>query len=335
MTNDLFSRLSAADPAAEQDRLSVPELTARAQRVLEHASAPSGLVRTRVRRRWLLAVPTAVAVALAIVVAPSFVGPKVDAQAAELLTDAASAISTTDPSATPAQWWRVAIIGEALNISGPSGTTLTTVPTSSVEYVAVDGNRPSYVVDGVGAARQVTTATLTPNEIGGSWQAPDPAFLSGLPRDTQALRDRLYSDTAGHGQSRNGEVFVYVADVLRSGLVPADLRASLYRVLATVPGVRVSSHDARIGGRTGVAFSYDEAVSGTLQEIVIDTATGDLVGEREVVVDSSAGLPIGTVMWQSSNSRSLVDSVPARIVAAAVTEQCTGDVQSGVICTTS
>jgi len=46
----------------------------------------------------------------------------------------------------------------------------------------------------------------------------------------------------------DGEVIVYVADVLRSGLVPADLRAALFQVLKAVPGVDVS--ETRVSPRS-------------------------------------------------------------------------------------
>lgn len=334
MTSVLFHRLSAADPAAKQHALSESELSAMAHRTMAGSAAPDVHELRRPRRRLLYAVPIVAVATAAIISVPSFVGPHVDAQAAGLLTDAADAITTSDLVASPDQWWRITITGEALNISvGNSGQSTTVSPVKSVQYVAVDGGRPSYLVDRQSGAEQVTTSSLAPNETRGSWQAPTPAFLSALPRDSKALRERLYADTVGHGQSRNGEVFVYVSDVLRTGLVPADLRASLYRVLATVPGVTVSARAAQIGDRTGIGFSYDESVSGTLQEIVINPATGDLVGEREVVVDRSSGLPVGTVMWQSSNSRSLVDAVPARIVATAVSQQCSEDAQGVVVCT--
>ena len=48
-----------------------------------------------------------------------------------------------------------------------------------------------------------------------------------------------------HGSSVDGEVIVYVADVLRSGLVPADLRAALFQVLKAVPGADVTETRVR------------------------------------------------------------------------------------------
>lgn len=51
----------------------------------------------------------------------------------------------------------------------------------------------------------------------GTWGDPTERFLAGLPRDPDALFDRLREDTRGRGQHPDGEVLVYVADVLRSG----------------------------------------------------------------------------------------------------------------------
>ena len=79
----------------------------------------------------------------------------------------------------------------------------------------------------------VRTTNLAPVDIPATWQVPTPAWLAALPRDTDALRARMYADAAGHGPSTDAEVLVIAADVMRSGLVPADLRAAVFRVLRT------------------------------------------------------------------------------------------------------
>jgi RNA polymerase sigma-70 factor (ECF subfamily) len=176
------------------------------------------------------------------------------------------------------------------------------------------------------------TTGLAPTTVTGSWQAPSPAWLASLPRDPGALRDRLYADTAGHGRSVDGEAFVYVADLLRSGVVPADLRAALYRVLATVPGVEITSSRAAIGHATGVGLGYLEALDGTRQEIVVDPADGDLIGERYVATTALDGIPAGTVIGTTTWTRTLVDVVPASVRAAVVDQNCTASADGGVSC---
>ncbi len=133
----------------------------------------------------------------------------------------------------------------------------------------------------------------------GSWQLPDRKFMASLPRDPQALFDRLRKDTAGRGQGPDLEMLVYVADMLRSGLVPADLRAALYRTLAMVPGIEITEKVANLDGRKGIALGI--AADGGRQDVIIDPATGQFIGEREVVADT------GTVTASTSVTMKVVD----------------------------
>lgn len=151
-----------------------------------------------------------------------------------------------------------------------------------------------------------------------SWDNPTPDWLAGLPRDPAALRASLYADSPtgvkpGSGLSRDTVAFGRLADVLASGLVPADLRAALYRVATTIPGVTLVDHEADLDGRSGIAVGRVES-SGTLrQDLIFDTAGGQFLGEREVAVrayttsgDSGTGanavhstgptIPAGTVV---------------------------------------
>lgn len=362
MTTDLFTRLRAADPARDLPGYDEAELTRRARVIAaapDGAASPAAGRRAR-PRRLLLAVPVAAAVAAVLVVTPSLTGSRgASAEAATLLNTAASSITAVDPAARPGQWWKVTTTGFNLATFGVSKTDPTASVTilegrTSTQYVAVDGSRPTVTVSGpatfvrqlggapvtaadlpdqLTSSTETSTSNLSPNDVPGTWQTPNAAFLDGLPRDPEALRQRLYDDTAGHGRSTDGEVVVYVADVLRSGLVPADLRAALYRVLATVPGVEVTARLAAIGTDSGVAFGRYESTDGTRQEIVIDTATGDLVGEREVAVTALDGIPAGTVIGQTAATRVLVDAVPAATLADATVHQCSVTADGATQCT--
>jgi RNA polymerase sigma-70 factor (ECF subfamily) len=313
-------------------------------------------VRRRARRA-LVAAGLVAAVTTAALVLPSVLrAPSASAEAASLLTRSADAIHATDPATTPSQWWRIESTGSYLTTGAEADRAATASPSSTwlvessrTEYSAVDGSRPSVFVDstprvvrrlsGPTSAAQPTfgsgetwTTGLAPTAVPASWQAPSPVWLASLPRDTAALRDRLYADTAGHGRSTDGEAFVYVADLLRSGVVPADLRVALYRVLATVPGVEVTSSLVRLGTGTGVGLGYSEAVDGTRQEIVVDPSDGDLVGERYVAVSALDGIPAGTVTGTTTWTRTLVDEIPAAVRAAVVDQNCTAREDGGVTC---
>jgi hypothetical protein len=144
--------------------------------------------------------------------------------------------------------------------------------------------------------------------VQGSWQTPSREYLAGLPRDPEGLLGRIYRDAKGQGPSKDGEALVYVADVLRSGIVPADLRAALFRSATKIPGVGVVEGRANLDGRKGVAVGRYEPENGTRQEIIFDPDTGEVIGEREVNVSGSE-LPKDLVSSTSVRTR-VVNKAP-------------------------
>ena len=335
-TRGAMTLLRSADPVAPMGALDdVPVIRQ------PYARTP----RRRSRLALVLAGAAAVgvvALGLGVVPLPWTHGTASPAAAAALDRAASAAdITARDEVARPDQYWRITSRGQSICYCG-EGTVL--LAGTSTTYVPVDGSRPSWwtssgsrVVRVLTGSRPSTdqldtpeTATdnLTPNDIPGTWQQPNPAWLAALPRDTRDLRDRLYDDTSGHGLSHDGEVLVYVADVLRSGTVPADLRAALFRVLETVPGVDiVKRHEDGL-----ISIGRLEDKDGQRQEIVIDPATGDYVGERTLQVRALDGVPAGTVIGEVTVSRTLVDSVPQRVQTAAVHQVCTASPDGAVMC---
>lgn len=307
------------------------------------------------RRRTLVAAGLVAAVAAGALVLPSALrSPSASAAAASLLTRAADSIHASDPVAAPGQWWRITTTGvDAASGPTPSGALGTwLVGRTVVSYLAVDGSRPTITVgsagtldrqvagpagsappDGTLAAGSTEAIDLAPDRLPGTWQTGTPAFLAALPRDPQALRARLYADTAGEGPSADGEAFTAVADLLRTGLVPADLRAALFRVLATIPGVGITSATASLDGATGVGIGRLEDRNGLRQEIIVSPSDGALVGERTVAVRAVDGIAAGTVLDSRRSSRALVDSVPADVLARVHVAHCTVGADGGVGCT--
>lgn len=132
--------------------------------------------------------------------------------------------------------------------------------------------------------------------------------LAALPRDAHQLLNYIYRVTLGTGPSADGEALVYIADTLRSGLVPADLRASFYQAAALIPGVTVTDKQATLDGRTGIAIGRFESKNQTRQDIIIDPATGLMIGEREVSFGDD--VPAGTVTDWSAIETSVANSAP-------------------------
>jgi hypothetical protein len=132
----------------------------------------------------------------------------------------------------------------------------------------------------------------------GNWQQPSATFVAELPRAPRRLYDRLRADTKDHGQDPDQEVLVYAADALRSGLLPADLRAALYRALTYLPTLEITERTATLDGHTGTALGITAA--GEQQEIVIDPATGAFIGERQRLTEEQDGIPAGTTIGSST-----------------------------------
>ena len=255
------------------------------------------------------------------------------AQAADVLSRAA--IRASDPPAKPGQYWEITRIGTSLY--GDTDDRLFLVRNEHIDYVAVDGRRPSWFVrGGAGTIRQLAgtaasgpvrwagrnawTSNLSPEQKPAWWGEPSPSWFASLPRDTAALRVRLYADTKGHGSNPDDEAFVYVADVLRSGVVPADLRAALYRVLQTIPGTTVTEqHVTMEDGRSGVAIGRND-IFGSHNELVIDPESGQVIGERNFMrliplIGERIALSTGV-------QRRLVDSVPPDVQRTASRQTC-------------
>lgn len=120
----------------------------------------------------------------------------------------------------------------------------------------------------------------------GWWGHPTTAWIAGLPRDPQALLDRLRADAPKPPGNELGDLNLVrqAAEALRSGLLPADLRAAIYRALALIPDLRITDRAANLDGRVGVAYGITHVDEGRnlvmREDIIIDERTGQFIGER-------------------------------------------------------
>jgi hypothetical protein len=128
------------------------------------------------------------------------------------------------------------------------------------------------------------------------------------------LRDGVHP---GQGPSRHGEVFAQISDALRSLPAPRRLRATLYRAMKHVPGVRLLGEVRDPVGRPALGVARTE--DGVRTEVLFDPATATMLAEREVVVDASSedarwlGAAPGTVLaGVVYEQRAVVDAVGAR-----------------------
>lgn len=255
-----------------------------------------------------------------------------DAAAAAALSDAAAAtIKTSDPIVNPGQYLEVSTQAvysvEGDDGSGHGAAYLATqngqmyVPANHKDdWVWV--RDPSTVAQTFGAASERAAASVADqSKVADIIRAADGAWYNGkptewgfdqLPRDPQQLLNYIYRTTAGQGVSPDGEALVFIADTLRTGVVPADLRAALYDAAAGIPGVKITDQAATLDGQTGIAFGRDES-NGVRQEIIIDPSTGLMIGERQVLLRDNLlpGVPAGESMGWTTVMTTVVDSAPS------------------------
>jgi hypothetical protein len=140
----------------------------------------------------------------------------------------------------------------------------------------------------------------------GGWQHPTPEFLAALPRDPGLLYERLRADSPGERPGYSG-VFTYACDVLRAGLVPADLRGALYQALLTMPAVRLAEAQGRDEGRREVSLGFE--MRGHRKEIFVDFVCGQFSGERDSLTRDTRDLKAGTVTTSTVVRVATVDRI--------------------------
>jgi hypothetical protein len=342
LTLTQFREPPADDPAARRrarNRL--------VSRMLDEKPRPRTPSRRRVTRRVVVAIAAAAITAAGVIVADSVVVRDqpvgATADAATLLNQAADrAIGSTDPVVGPDEYLHVTTVGAySTTIIAPEPDFASWLETYTDELFVPGDPANEWVLrrsppvpyrpeDAELAAQHgmvygdsaFTERALEGAFFGeprsGDWGNPTPEFLAELPRDPQRLLDKIRDFAGDAGPSRDGEALVVIADMLRSGIVPGDLRAALFRVAALIPGVELIEEQANLNGQIGVAVGRYESGWGTRQEIIFDPDTGMVIGEREVLVDRGHGplLPVGSARsWTAVTTEvvpaSAVDEIPA------------------------
>jgi RNA polymerase sigma-70 factor (ECF subfamily) len=306
--------------------------------------APAKVSPTRFRRRVLLA-SAAAALLVSGIVAADVVLPGqsgASAEAAEVLNNAAAAtIQTSDPVVGPGQFLKIettAVYG-ASSVAADGTQAAWLEKTGGQVYVPADRNgtwiwnREDRVpTTFFSEASKVAVAKMQKSlakdagpSLVGIQRAPRGAFygseqtvingipltkVSSLPKDPRALLNFIQERTRGAGPSPEMEALMTIADTLRTGIISADVRASLYKAAALIPGVRVVDKQATLNGKTGVAIGIQSPDGGARQEIIIDPATGLMIGEREVSLKATADFPAGTATAWTAVQTSVVSSAP-------------------------
>lgn len=319
MEHDLFERIAAEEEAPIGAPVAIRTSTKRASKRMT-------------RRRWVGVMAAAAAVTVATMLASNLVGPNAaTAEAAEVLRSAAAAtIASSDPVVGPGEYLAVYTTSAS---TGSYVDFAIQVRQRAVLYVPY--NRDDVWVESrqsLSAGEMYGNVENAQAEIdklasdpgsgdivlrdGQAGQFIDYGDRSGsqialLPTDSGELLTYLYDHVQTEGSSRSADelVFMDVSDLLRTGLVPAALRASLYDVLARVPGVYLSDGQANLDGRTGVAISRTSSDS-HIGQIIIDPTTGLVIGMRTVTTEADGYFPAGSVTHLTSVQTLVVGDAP-------------------------
>ncbi len=162
--------------------------------------------------------------------------------------------------------------------------------------------------DANGGVEELTAAG---GELDGPTEYPwvaTPAAIADLPTDPAELYALLDADgeRGGHGVTEPTAVaaakLVNLLAHPSGAILPADVRAAAYRTLGYLPGLIVTEGVLTHDGRSAVALGVDATAEGGgyRGEVLVDPATGQIVGSRYIAFGGYGGYPDGTAYGQSA-----------------------------------
>jgi hypothetical protein len=266
------------------------------------------------RSRWVLA--TAAGAVLLSAVAGNVTLTARSAAAASVLRAAADGVQVADAALAPGQYllshthanWMVS--GTDLNgneISGHNEQIIDVyVPSDpSAEWVLYRdwGNLAANGGD------NTEMMTAQGGEFyGDPWLPQD---LDAIPTTGAAALVYFDAQYSGGSASRDEDNFVRIVGLLRTGLVPAEVRAALFDALALIPGVTSTANVENFDGTPGVAIGRTELLrAGMRQEIIIDPDSGLVIGERTVSTFALFGFGLNEVVSLTAIDTSVTDTAP-------------------------
>jgi hypothetical protein len=121
-------------------------------------------------------------------------------------------------------------------------------------------------------------------------------FLAEVPKLGKSFMAWLErSNGWTYQQAVNDVVFTSAVGVMGGEMVTPAVRAAAYRVLASVPGVKVQPGVRFGNGQVGTAM-WLASDQPTWNLTCVDPSTGYVCGDEEITVRAVAGLPVGSVL---------------------------------------
>jgi hypothetical protein len=285
-------------------------------------------------RRWRprLTIPAVVVATLAIVLAAAIgIGRDPEnAGAATVLRDAARKLEAAPATPLAAgQYWYVEqrghTLAEGANTGSPSYAALTTMVhklwigrDGSGRIVRTDQD-PQWVTPAdhdrwvAAGSPPLTGGGIDEQEAPGRLTFPFGSRvltydeLRALPTDPAALAPMVAAAAIGNSWSAAWEQLDLIAELMRSAPLAPAQSAALYEVASTLPGIELVGPTTDSMGRAGVGVAVTS--NGFREELVLDSGTGQLLGEFQTNLEARDDLPAGTVVESVSYvSTGVVDS---------------------------
>lgn len=345
MNNDTLSRtLMAANPQIDAPT-ELSELSEQDEQLLrtileQPTSQPARKKRTYVRRIAIVATSVAAVVGLGLTqidIGDKTVGAS-PAAAAVLEKAAEATLARPDPVVGPGQYLHVTLVQQSW-VAGTDSKNDLLVGSDGLPMVSQSRwtrqiwipyesdhdwtfRERTTLIRSLSrdAARQVhdeaklTDATYTRpswSVRGGDNYIPtyDPDWYATLPRDPEQMLARIRTDIGAGDDTSPPSLFEETySEVLRSGIAPPSVRASLFKQLASMPGMKVVYGVTNLDGTAGVAIAFGDKG----KQMLFDRETGRYIGERASDPDfpDVPGLDDARTTFLTSVTTDVVDSAP-------------------------
>jgi hypothetical protein len=166
-----------------------------------------------------------------------------------------------------------------------------TFPTAAARTRWIALGRPDPLADlSPHPARLAPLGTRIP--VGGPLRTLSAAEILALPTAPRALSRELFGRVSAAAA-------VSIVQNLNLYPIGGPLRAAMYRALALEPGIRTAGTVRVLSGRAGVALAARDPSGLVADELVLDPATGEVLGTRTVSTSARSGLAPGTVRYES------------------------------------
>lgn len=273
----------------------------------------------RTQRRALVAGAVTVVVAAAVAI-PTFTGSGPSTASAAQVLQNVAVVADRRGDALPRddQFFYVKSTVTGYITSAETNSPTTPTPVSSTREAWASATRPG---------RLLTTPTAgggllpTPNngkvgslsatrglQIGS--ERLSRTEIASFPTDPREVYRRLVDGIQGRGQSAAQQVFDDIKSALAEQPVPADLRSTLYRTLALVPGIELADDRTDPNGRPGTTVAFE--FKGTRAQLTFDPDTAELLASRTTITNPAEAeltLPAGTTLDSFVyNDRSITDT---------------------------